>query len=67
MAIAINSKELLTLLEVTPSWQNIMLTGRHGIKRPSEKKLSSFLNFSPNVTILLSQTIITKKYETSIY
>ena len=31
MAIAINSKELLTLLEVTPSWQNIMLTGRHGI------------------------------------
>ena len=31
MAIAINSKELMTLLEVTPSWQNIMLTGRHGI------------------------------------
>ena len=31
MAIAINSKELLTLLEVTPTWQNIMLTGRHGI------------------------------------
>ncbi len=31
MAIAINSKELETLLEVTPSWQNIMLTGRHGI------------------------------------
>lgn len=31
MAIAINSKELLTLLEVTPCWQNIMLTGRHGI------------------------------------
>ena len=31
MAIAINSKELLTLLEVTPAWQNIMLTGRHGI------------------------------------
>ena len=31
MAIAINSKELLTLLEATPSWQNIMLTGRHGI------------------------------------
>ena len=31
MAIAINSKELQTLLEVTPSWQNIMLTGRHGI------------------------------------
>ena len=31
MAIAINGKELLTLLEVTPSWQNIMLTGRHGI------------------------------------
>ena len=31
MAISINSKELLTLLEVTPSWQNIMLTGRHGI------------------------------------
>ena len=31
MAIAINSKERLTLLEVTPSWQNIMLTGRHGI------------------------------------
>ena len=24
MAIAINSKELMTLLEVTPSWQNIM-------------------------------------------
>lgn len=21
----------MTLLEVTPSWQNIMLTGRHGI------------------------------------
>ena len=31
MAIAINSSELLTVLEVTPSWQNIMLTGRHGI------------------------------------
>lgn len=31
MAIAINSNELMTLLEVTPSWQNIMLTGRHGI------------------------------------
>lgn len=31
MAIAINSKELETLLEVTPSWQNIMLVGRHGI------------------------------------
>ena len=31
MAIAINSKELETLLEVTPSWQNIMLTGRPGI------------------------------------
>ena len=31
MAISINSKELITLLEVTPSWQNIMLTGRHGI------------------------------------
>ena len=31
MTIAINSKELMTLLEVTPSWQNIMLTGRHGI------------------------------------
>jgi len=31
MAIAINSSELMTLLEVTPSWQNIMLTGRHGI------------------------------------
>ena len=31
MAIAINSKELMTLLEVTPSWQNIMLTGRHSI------------------------------------
>ena len=31
MAIAINCSELLTLLEVTPSWQNIMLTGRHGI------------------------------------
>ena len=29
--MAINSKELETLLEVTPSWQNIMLTGRHGI------------------------------------
>ena len=31
MAIAINSNELLTVLELTPSWQNIMLTGRHGI------------------------------------
>ncbi len=31
MAIAINSTELTTLLDVTPSWQNIMLTGRHGI------------------------------------
>ena len=31
MAIAINSKELETLLEVTPSWQNILLAGRHGI------------------------------------
>ena len=31
MAISINSKELLTVLEATPSWQNIMLTGRHGI------------------------------------
>ena len=29
--MAINSKELETLLEVTPSWQNMMLTGRHGI------------------------------------
>ena len=31
MAIAINETELMTLLEVTPTWQNIMLTGRHGI------------------------------------
>lgn len=31
MAIAINETELMTLLEVTPSWQNIMLAGRHGI------------------------------------
>ena len=31
MAIAINETELMTLLEVTPSWQNIMLVGRHGI------------------------------------
>ncbi len=31
MAIAINTKEVETLLEVTPSWQNIMLAGRHGI------------------------------------
>ena len=31
MAITINNKELLTLLEVTPSWQNIMLIGQHGI------------------------------------
>ena len=31
MSIAINETELMTLLEVTPSWQNIMLTGRHGI------------------------------------
>jgi len=31
MAIAINETELTTLLEVTPTWQNIMLTGRHGI------------------------------------
>ena len=31
MSIAINETELLTLLEVTPTWQNIMLAGRHGI------------------------------------
>ena len=31
MAIAINTTELYTLLDITPSWQNIMLTGRHGI------------------------------------
>ena len=31
MSIAINETELMTLLEVTPTWQNIMLTGRHGI------------------------------------
>lgn len=31
MAIAIDTNELLTILEVTPSWQNIMLAGRHGI------------------------------------
>ena len=31
MSIAINETELMTLLEVTPSWQNIMLAGRHGI------------------------------------
>lgn len=31
MAIAINETELMTLLEVTPTWQNIMLAGRHGI------------------------------------
>lgn len=31
MPIAINETELMTLLEVTPSWQNIMLVGRHGI------------------------------------
>ena len=31
MAIAINTHELTSLLDVTPSWQNIMLTGKHGI------------------------------------
>ena len=31
MSIAINETELMTLLEVTPTWQNIMLAGRHGI------------------------------------
>ena len=31
MSIAINETELMTLLEVTPTWQNIMLVGRHGI------------------------------------
>ena len=31
MAIAINTNELVTLLDLTPSWQNIMLTGKHGI------------------------------------
>ena len=31
MSIVINETELMTLLEVTPTWQNIMLTGRHGI------------------------------------
>lgn len=31
MAIAINTNELATLLDLTPSWQNIMLTGKHGI------------------------------------
>lgn len=31
MSIAINETELMTLLDVTPTWQNIMLTGRHGI------------------------------------
>ncbi len=31
MSIAINENELMTLLDVTPTLQNIMLTGRHGI------------------------------------
>ncbi len=31
MPIAINETELMTLLEVTPTWQNIMLASRHGI------------------------------------
>lgn len=31
MAIAINTQELTIVLDVTPSWQNIMLTGKHGI------------------------------------
>lgn len=31
MSISVNSKELLEVLEVTPSSQNIMLVGKHGI------------------------------------
>ena len=31
MAIAIDTQGLTTVLDVTPSWQNIMLTGKHGI------------------------------------
>ena len=31
MAININTKELLELLETTPASQNIMLSGKHGI------------------------------------
>lgn len=31
MAININTKELLELLECTPASQNIMLSGKHGI------------------------------------
>lgn len=31
MAISVNSKELLQLLELTPADQNIMLSGKHGI------------------------------------
>ena len=48
MAIAINSKELLTLLEVTPSWQNIMLAGRHGIGK--SQILTKYFE-SRNVTV----------------
>lgn len=31
MAISVNSKELTEILDVTPSTQNIMLVGKHGI------------------------------------
>lgn len=31
MAVKINAKELRKILQLTPSGQNIMLTGRHGI------------------------------------
>lgn len=31
MAISVNSKELIELLEITPAEQNIMLSGKHGI------------------------------------
>ena len=31
MAISVNSKELIQLLELTPADQNIMLSGKHGI------------------------------------
>lgn len=31
MAITISAKELMEVVEMTPSWQNIMLVGKHGI------------------------------------
>ena len=51
MAININTKELLELLETTPASQNIMLSGKHGIGISSGEKVPS-----PVPTVMLFST-----------